>query len=396
MIINKAEFLLPSQGVNLSKWSVIACDQFTSQRDYWQQLDEFVGDSPSTLRIIYPEVYLADGDKEKRIKNVYEAMRRYEEDGTLCRKSGVIAVDRTISDKRHRLGLVATVDLEEYDFSPVNNARVKATEKTVEERLPARIEVRRGATLESAHVMLLMQHGSFIRDVLESQKGRKPVYDFDLNMNGGHLAGYLIEDCDGLLEKLDKITSAQQGISYAVGDGNHSLATAKKCWEEIKKGLSEEEAKSHPARYAMVEIVDIYDDSLDFEPIHRVLFGAGDDALKFISDACSGNACVTAVQNGKSSKIAVCENSADAIADIQNAIDRYIALNPKCSVDYVHGDAYALDVAKKNGAIAILMPTVAKDGLFDYAARRGVLPRKSFSMGNAEDKRYYFETRKIK
>lgn len=397
MIINKAEFLVPSENVDKARWAVIACDQFTSQREYWSELADFVGGAPSTLSLIYPEVYLKDGDKQERISFIRNAMKEYAADGTLTPVQGVILVDRTISDGRHRIGLVAALDLEEYEFTPVNDAHVKATERTVEERLPARIEVREGATLECSHVMLLTQIGGFIEKELEKAKAQKPLYDFDLNMKGGRLTGYLVEDPDALLEKLEELTAkANDKVRYAVGDGNHSLATAKRCWESVKKDLTEEERKTHPARYATVEVVDIFDKSLDFEPIHRVIFNADEKAIKHISDRCGGESSIKAVYDGKEYVIPVKENSSDAIADLQNAMDEYLREHKEAGIDYVHGDGYTAKIAKDNGAVAIFMPTVEKQTLFDYVARRGVLPRKSFSMGNAEDKRYYYETKKIK
>lgn len=397
MIINKAEFLVPSENVDKARWAVIACDQFTSQREYWSELADFVGGAPSTLSLIYPEVYLKDGDKKERISSIRNAMKGYAADGTLIPVQGVILVDRTISDGRHRIGLVAALDLEEYEFTPVNDAHVKATERTVEERLPARIEVREGATLECSHVMLLTQIGGFIEKELEKAKAQKPLYDFDLNMKGGRLTGYLVEDPGALLEKLEELTAkANDKVRYAVGDGNHSLATAKRCWESVKKDLTEEERKTHPARYATVEVVDIFDKSLDFEPIHRVIFNADKKAIEFIAERCGGESSIKAVYDGKEYVIPVKENSSDAIADLQNAMDEYLREHKEAGIDYVHGDGYTAKIAKDNGAVAIFMPTVEKQTLFDYVARRGVLPRKSFSMGNAEDKRYYYETKKIK
>lgn len=397
MIINKAQFLVPSSDVDKTRWAVIACDQFTSQRDYWSALAAEVNGAPSTLSLIYPEVYLKDGDKESRIASIRAAMEKYATDGTLTPVEGVILVDRKISDGRHRIGLVAALDLEEYEFTPVNDAHVKATERTVEERLPARIEVREGATLECSHVMLLTQIGDLVKEELAKRRGETPLYDFDLNMNGGRLTGYLVGDCGALLEKLEELTAkASDKVRYAVGDGNHSLATAKRCWEKIRKTLSAAEQKTHPARYATVEVVDIYDESLDFEPIHRVLFGADEKAIEYLAANCGGETEVKATFRGKEYRVPVRENSSDAIADLQNAIDAYLAAHPEVSVDYVHGDGYTAEIAEKNDAVALFMPTVSKDTLFDYVGRRGVLPRKSFSMGNAEDKRYYYETKKIK
>lgn len=393
MILSTAEFLLPRKGADMSKWAVIACDQFTSDRAYWDKLNAYVGDAPSTLRLILPEVYLGDGDGERRAADIYAAMERYCADGTLEGKRGFVVVDRRQNDGRHRLGAVAVVDLEEYEYTPRNNARIKATEKTVEERLPARVKLREKALLESSHIMLLAEN---VRPFLEALlKEGEEVYDFELNMNGGYLTGRLIDDESKLAAIEAAALKAHQSLAFVVGDGNHSLAAAKLVWAQVKETIPQSEWASCPARYAMCEIVDIADPSLDFEPIHRLVKGGGEELVAYLADKLCGSARAKAVYGGKETELSVPENSADAIADIQNALDEYAKTTP-IVIDYVHGDASVLEAAKREGALAILMPCIAKDGLFDYTVRRGVLPRKSFSMGNAEDKRYYCEARKIK
>ena len=393
MILSTAEFLLPRKGADMSKWAVIACDQFTSDRAYWDKLNAYVGDAPSTLRLILPEVYLGDGDGERRAADIYAAMERYCADGTLEGKRGFVVVDRRQNDGRHRLGAVAVVDLEEYEYTPRNNARIKATEKTVEERLPARVKLREKALLEASHIMLLAEN---VRPLLEALlKEGEEIYDFELNMNGGHLTGRLIDDESKLAAIEAAALKAHQSLAFVVGDGNHSLAAAKLVWAQVKETIPQSEWASCPARYAMCEIVDIADPSLDFEPIHRLVKGGGEELVAYLADKLCGSARAKAVYGGKETELSVPENSADAIADIQNALDEYAKTTP-IVIDYVHGDASVLEAAEREGALAILMPCIAKAGLFDYTVRRGVLPRKSFSMGNAEDKRYYCEARKIK
>lgn len=395
MILTQTEFLLPSQGADMSRWAVIACDQFTSDRGYWERLAGYVGESPSTLRLILPEVYLPDGDEKQRARDIYAHMERYCSDGTLVGKNGFIIVERTLKNGKKRLGAVAAVDLEEYEYTPKNNARIKATEKTVEERLPARVALRKGALLEASHIMLLAENVlGLLREYADGEG--ETVYDFDLNMNGGHLKGKLIDDPAKLAAIENAALGGHDGLAFVVGDGNHSLAAAKKIWEEVKKDLSEEERKTSPARYATCEIVDIADGSLVFEPIHRVVYGADASLTEFLADKLSGEARAEAYYGGERTELHVASNSADAIADIQSALDEYAKAHEGAVTDYVHGDESALCAAKENGAVAVMMPCICKDTLFDYTVRRGVLPRKSFSMGDAEDKRYYCEARKIR
>lgn len=391
--------LLPKSSVDLNKFSVVACDQFTSQREYWEELSDYVGDNVSTLNLIFPEVYLNDADKEGRISNIHTRMRNYVEEGVFTEHHGLVYVKRIDSVGKLREGLVLAIDLEEYDYTPQNNAVIKATEKTVVERLPARIEVRQGASLEFPHIMLLADDEKdeiFIK-VRESVKDK--LYDFELNMKGGKISGYSLDNQDEIINKIENLSKNEYGkgknIMFAVGDGNHSLATAKECWNNIKATLSEEERKTHKARYALCELVNLYDKSLKFEPIHRVIYGGGREYIDFLKKNVSGQGKCKIVFDGKEEYIDIPLSESEAIADLQNATDEFLSLNKNAEIDYIHGDDYLLDIANKNNAVAVFMPTISKESLFKFVATRGVLPRKSFSMGNAEDKRYYLEGRKI-
>ncbi|MDE6275456.1 MAG: DUF1015 domain-containing protein [Clostridia bacterium] len=402
------KILLLKADVDKSKWSVIACDQFTSQPDYWAKLDKFVGAAPSTLRIIFPEVYLESKDKQERIKVINANMRKYLQEGLLEEFEGFVLVERNTSDGQKRLGLVIAVYLEDYEYTPQNNALIKATEKTVVERLPARIEVRKGACLESPHIMMLMDDRKGIIENLYATKEQfELAYDFTLNMGGGSIKGYKIKDCKGIIDALngllDKDTlkekyGSDKPILFAVGDGNHSLATAKECWNNIKKTLSKDELDTHPARYALCELVNLHDKSLQFQPIHRAVFGVGEEFVEYMAGELAklgGESKVKVVYADKTYYWQVSSNASDAIADLQQLMDEYNKSHKDMIIDYIHGDEHLLSVAKEKNAVAVFMPCLEKDGLFDYVVRRGVLPRKSFSMGHAEDKRYYLECRVI-
>lgn len=403
------KILLPKSNVDMSKWSVIACDQFTSQPDYWEQVQNYVGEAYSTLKLIFPEVYLEDSDKEQRIKAINGNMREYLQGEVFDEFQGFILVERTTPDGQVRLGLVLAIDLEDYEYTPQNNAIIKATERTVVERLPARIEVRKGACLESPHIMMLMDdRKDRIIEELYARRGELQVaYDFQLNMGGGKIKGYKVVDCQPIISKiealLDKDTlkkkyGADRPILFAVGDGNHSLATAKECWNNIKKTLSVEQAENHPARFALCELVNLHDESLQFQPIHRAIFGVGEEFVKFMADRLTkigGDSKVKVVYADKEYYWSVSDNASDAIADIQQLMDEYNSTHKGMTIDYIHGDDHLLGVAQSKNAVAVFMPCLEKDGLFDYVVRRGVLPRKSFSMGHAEDKRYYLECRNI-
>lgn len=406
MTVKIPKILLPSKDIDPTKWAVIACDQFTSQPDYWERLDDLVGDAKSTLKLIYPEAYLERDDKEARTQAINDTMQEYLAQGVFSEVEDFVLVDRQIADGRHRIGLMISVDLDDYEYTPFNTALIKATEKTVVERLPARIAVRKGASIELPHIMLLMDDDKDILGQLYANRdSMDKLYDFTLNMGGGRLVGYRVKDSEKVRSRLEELASGEvskskygveQSIMFVVGDGNHSLATAKECWENIKKTLTPEQTLTHPARYALCELVNLHDSSLEFSPIHRVVFNVGEEFISYLQDRLVGDDTTIANYKDKQYLLHINSSPSDAIADIQQAIDDYLATHSKAYVDYVHGEEYTLDVARSNDAVAIFMPTISKQSLFGYVARRGVLPRKSFSMGHAEDKRYYMEAKLIK
>ena len=406
MTVKIPKILLPSKDIDPTKWAVIACDQFTSQPDYWGRLDDLVGDAKSTLKLIYPEAYLERDDKEARTQAINDTMQEYLAQGVFSEVEDFVLVDRQIADGRHRIGLMISVDLDDYEYTPFNTALIKATEKTVVERLPARIAVRKGASIELPHIMLLMDDDKdILGELYANRDSMDKLYDFTLNMGGGRLVGYRVKDSEKVRSRLEELASGEvskskygveQSIMFVVGDGNHSLATAKECWENIKKTLTPEQTLTHPARYALCELVNLHDSSLEFSPIHRVVFNVGEEFISYLQDRLVGDDTTIANYKDKQYLLHINSSPSDAIADIQQAIDDYLATHSKAYVDYVHGEEYTLDVARSNDAVAIFMPTISKHSLFGYVARRGVLPRKSFSMGHAEDKRYYMEAKLIK
>ncbi|HIY98488.1 MAG TPA: DUF1015 domain-containing protein [Firmicutes bacterium] len=394
MIVKAPSVLLPKKGTDLYKWSVIACDQFTSEPEYWQELESVVEGAPSTLNLIYPEVYLGkNGGRGEKIRSV---MRKYLDEGLFTPHEGYILVDRTCSDGKHRMGIMAEVDLEKYDYNAASETPVRASEMTVVERLPVRIEVRRGADLELPHIMMLMDNrDNFMRE-LYMLRG-KALYDTDLNMGGGHVTGYELT-CTGKIDEYMRgleERAGEGGIAFAVGDGNHSLATAKACWEEIKATLAEEEKAAHPARFCLCEIVSVQDPALVFEPIHRVVFDSHGDFVNYAADRLKGAGSCVMISGGVRRIIPVNADPAHGIAEIQSVIDGYIKENPQVTVDYVHGAYNTEQVAAREGGTAIIMPLITKENLFSCVKSRGTLPRKSFSMGEGRDKRYYFEARII-
>ena len=397
--------LLPKEGVAPETWAVIACDQFTSQPDYWLDVEKTVGDRPSTLRLIQPEVFLKNGD---RTAQVNETMREYLREGILEERvrDGFVVVERTtVSGKR--IGIVAALDLECYDFT-TGTLLTRATEDTVADRLPPRVKIRRGASLELPHVLVLIDdpENTFVEAAYAGVRDEDLLYDFDLMKNGGHLRGWKAEG--EILSKLSVALNAlydkSRGFLYAVGDGNHSLATAKICWEEIRKTIPQEEWKDHPARYALVEIVNIHSPAIQFEAIHRLLKGveAGELERGFCSYAAQkgiglepGSQIVFAangVKNGYSLK-----NSGGIlpVALLQNYLDGFLKDHPESEIDYVHGEKTLLELANEKGNVGILLESIPKHSFFDGIRAGGHLPRKTFSMGHAEEKRYYMECRKL-
>ncbi len=399
MITRVAKILLPKENFDYSKWAVIACDQFTSQKNYWENLSQYVASDISALHLIFPEVYLQDDDKDERTEKINGAMASYLSADIFREVNNLILVDRTLNNGQHRLGLMLAVDLEKYDYTPYNDAPIKATEKTIIDRLPPRIEIRKNASLELPHIMLLMDDikNSILPNLYNQRQNMDVLYDFDLNMNGGHIVGYKIENGNEVLQQIDQLTQqgSPKGISFVVGDGNHSLATAKECWNIIKEQISPQERETHSARFALCELVNLWDSSLVFQPIHRVVKNADMSFVQYMQKAVSGPCATTIIYQENQYNMNIPMSPSDAIADIQNAIDQYAQHN-HIIIDYIHGDNYLREVAQSQQGVGIFMPTLSKDTLFEYCARRGVLPRKSFSMGFAEDKRYYLEAKRIK
>ena len=411
-----ADILLPDfLKVSGEKWATIACDQFTSEPEYWEAANSFVGNSPSALRLILPEVYLEESDK--RVPEINGAMKEYLSDVLLSNEDSMIYIEREQPSGGIRRGIVGMIDLEKYYYKKGSDSLIRATEGTVIERIPPRVAVRRNAEIELPHVMLLIDdpEKTVIEPLIENT-ALTPAYDFDLMQGGGHIKGYFVGKAEqerivASLESLasDEATAARYGeglapLLFAVGDGNHSLASAKASYEEIKAQIGEEAAKSHPARYALAEIVNLHDDALNFEPIYRVMFGIDPESvinsLKKYADTLCGNAApqvINYVANGISGSITVSAPEQQLpVGTLQTFIDAYIKENLGASVDYIHGEDSTCRLAAKESAIGFLFEGMTKDSLFRTVMLDGALPRKTFSMGHARDKRYYIEARKIK
>lgn len=399
------DILVPSVA-EPEKFAVVSCDQFTSQRDYWDKLDEYVGDAPSALRLIFPEVYLEDGDYEERIASINAAMYDYLGKGVFRElKDSYILVRRQTAYGYTRLGIVAPVDLEDYSYEYPTDAVIRSTEGVVANRIPPRLKVRKDAPVELPHVMLLLddRDKTVIEPFYKKRDTLEKLYDFELNMHGGHLTGWRVPaaEFDAVLDKyvesIKGLYGKESTLVFAVGDGNHSLATARAYWKDVKKTLTPEQAQNHPARYALVEIENLHCDGIVFEPIHRFVFGVDDsDFVLNMSTALKGKGRLNMFTTNMNYSVAVSDNSVQAIADIQAAIDAYISSHPDASVDYIHGLDNLHAVADTSDGVAVEMPCIAKEELFGYVVEHGNLCRKAFSMGEAEEKRYYFEAKRIK
>ncbi len=396
-VFNKANVLLPKQA-DYKKWGVVACDQYTSECEYWDRVKAYVGDEPSTFHLVYPEAYLSEGDSYINKINLH--MAKYIEDGVFeAHNDAYIYIERTLSGGRIRRGIIGTVDLETYDFTKGSKSAIRATEGTVAERIPPRVKIRQDAPLELPHAILLIDDKE--NKVIPSACDSAPVYDFELMENGGHIRGYVI---DG--EKADAISAAfdayaknvNDGLVFAVGDGNHSLATAKTCWENLKKNLSADEQENHPARYCLVEIENLYDAALEFEPIHRVLFDVepGDvlaSLEKFSAQGAGENThTVTYVYGDTEGEFTICNACSNlAVGAVQEFIDKM-----GYEADYIHGEDTTKRLAAKENAFGFILPAMEKESLFVTVIKDGALPRKTFSMGEAHEKRFYIEAKKIR
>ncbi len=414
-----ADILLP-KGCDMTKWAVVACDQFTSQPSYWEEVERLVGDAPSTLRLILPELRLNDADVDEQIAAINGSMTRYLEEGLFeTYPQSIFYIERTQSDGTVRHGLVAAVDLEQYDYTPGSGSLIRATEGTVLERIPPRVRVRKDAPIELPHVMLLIDdpERTCIEPITAGRDGMEQLYDFDLMMGGGHLRCWKLtsEQMDLLAGALEVLASGEAmerkyGLAgaapllFAVGDGNHSLATAKTCYENWKKVTPEDQWGSLPARYALVEIVNLHDEALQFEAIHRVLFGVSPEEVLAAFRAAYPNAyegrgeghTIEMVWEGEDRFLTVPDPKVQlAVGTLQSFLDQYCG-DHGCQVDYIHGEDVTRELGGKAGNMGFLLPAMGKDQLFKTVMADGVLPRKTFSMGHAEDKRYYVEGRKIK
>ncbi len=422
--------MLPPKGTDFSKWAVVACDQFTSQPEYWQQARDYIGSAPSTLDLILPEAFLGKPDEADRIANIRQHMREYLAKGVLTTlPQGFVLVRRSAAGNT-RNGLVLALDLECYDYNKGSTTLIRATEGTIVSRIPPRLRIREGAPVELPHILVLIDdpNRTVIEPLMEKSAALEQLYDTDLMLDGGHITGWLVDgeaDINGVLKALEALTDpdafhAKYGdhapLLFAMGDGNHSFATAKANWEKIKTTLSEAERANHPARYALVEIENVHDEGILFEPIHRVVFGLGGKAgieailaklkeqngdavveygdpqdaaggkthvIPFFTDTLSGTFTVS----GPTQQLAV--------GTLQNAIDAVLKETPAAEVDYIHGADVVKELSAKPDAMGFLLPAMQKSELFPTVVFDGALPRKTFSMGEANEKRYYLECRKI-
>ena len=460
---NPANILLPKDGIDMEKWSVIACDQYTSQADYWKTVEEFVGDAPSTLNVVFPEIYLGNKKNDKncacensscaddhatvyasmsdseRIACINSTMEKYLSDGIIQQvvTDGYVLVERT-TESGVRIGIVGLVDLEDYDFDPKNPTLIRATEGTVISRIPPRVKIREHAAIELPHVMLLVddpvdkadaisdkgkltgiynignvEHG-IIEYVYSLKDSFRKLYDTDLMQGGGHIRGYAIEG-EAAKQVTDAFAKKQEqsgGFLFAVGDGNHSLATAKTCWENIKESgkFTEEQLKTHPARYALVEICNLHSKALEFKPIHRLLTNVDvKDMLSFFEAEITKQGLASTegdeivfeyVESGateiKNSGINI-TNRGDRlpVEILQGILDKYLETHDNVEIDYIHGDEALHGLVRETNGCGIFLQSIDKSTLFPAINAGGVLPRKTFSIGEANEKRYYMECHKI-
>ena len=395
-VFQRTDLLIPKEQY-LNRWPVIACDQFTSQPEYWERVERIVGDAPSAYHIVLPEAQLGN-DEDAHIERIDRTMEEYlSADIFRLFPRCFVYVERSFPSGAVRRGVVGVVDLEAYDFRDGAKTPVRATESTVVSRIPARVKIRSGAALESSHVLLLCSDPE--RKLIETVEKGEKLYDLELMQGGGRLTGWLV---DG--EKADRFesalaeyeASAEDGFCYAVGDGNHSLAAAKTCWEELKRADPTLAGSEHPARYAMVELENLFDPAQKFEPIHRIVRGVDTSSLlSALGKAFRRDGASVLWYTKCGGGILRFGGDGLPLEALQSELDKYLASNGG-SVDYIHGEDVALRLAREEGAIAFILPRMEKNELFRSIERSGVLPRKTFSIGRAEEKRYYLECRRIK
>jgi len=415
---HNADILLPKQGTDMYKWSVIACDQYTSEPEYWEQVSSNVGDAPSTLNLILPELYLEEEGVSGRIDSIHKAMDKYVSDGIFGEyKNAMVYVERVQSNSILRQGIVGAIDLEKYDFSKGSTSEVRATEATVIERIPPRIKVRQGAKLELPHIMILIDDpdNTVIEPIAGETSSMKMLYDTELMQNGGSIKGWLVDEA--MQEKIDSALVALADpdtfnkkysldnspvLLYAMGDGNHSLATAKEFYEQLKKANPGKDLSNHPARYALAEIVNLHSDALKFEAIHRLVYDVECDKLVAeltsalaLSETETSDQYIILCSNGTEKKLFINKKSSNlSVGSLQNFLDGYIKTNGG-KIDYIHGSDTVKTLAQKHSGLGFILPDMDKSQLFPTVIKDGALPRKTFSMGHAEDKRFYMEARTI-
>lgn len=422
--LQAADILIPRKDVDLTKWAVVACDQFTSEKDYWHDVESQVGDAPSTLKLIFPECYLDDGDDEARINAINKTMKEYVDADLFKTYKNCFFIVRRTCGSACRWGLMAALDLDRYSWEKGSTSLIRATEGTILSRIPPRKKIRKDAPLEIPHIMVLIsdKERSVIEPLAAQTGSLEKVYDFDLMKNGGHLEAWvvdsekLIAQVASAFEKLDAALDPKNPLLFAMGDGNHSFATAKSCWEDIKAGLTEEQRKTHPARFCLVELENIFDPGLVFEPIHRVLFNVPEEVFleelkknaSSISEEKVGckNCIAKRISDQSEQRFGYCTSdkhvvvtlkdpsAAIAAGTLQKVIDELIKKG--YSVDYIHGADVTDKLGSEKGNIGLFLPAIDKATFFDTIIKDGALPRKTFSMGEANEKRYYMEAREIK
>ncbi len=418
-IFRKTDVLLPrsTDPAALAKWSVIACDQYTSDPAYWEAVEGIVGDAPSTRRITYPEIFLSASDKDARIAAIAEKTAEYRRDVLTVYPDCMVYVERTMKNGSVRHGIVGAFDLECYSYEQGAQTPIRATEGTVLSRIPPRVAIRREAELESPHVMILCDdRGGKVFSAAAKAKQNPPIYDFDLMQGGGHITGWCI--CGALADEIETLACAlgdaaafeeryhagadRAPLVFPVGDGNHSLATAKACWEEYRAAGA---APDHPARFALAELVDLHDGALEFEPIYRVVFGADGDALvadmmraypEMIEGDAPGHTFDVLYGTTVRRMTHPTPTAQLPVGTLQSFLDAWLAQHPEAEVDYIHGIEATKALAAGTRAVGFLFDGMEKDDLFRTVIFDGALPRKTFSMGEAEEKRYYLECRAIR
>ncbi|MCJ7624824.1 MAG: DUF1015 domain-containing protein [Anaerolineaceae bacterium] len=429
--VQVADILLPMPEIDYQKWAVIACDQYTSEPEYWDNVKQIVGDAPSTFNLVLPEVYLGKPKENQQLQIIHQKMNEYLSKAIFREQTGLILVERTVEGKT-RHGLVLALDLERYDYTAGSQSLIRATEGTIVDRLPPRIRIRENAVLELPHILVLIDDPgrTVIEPIISLKDGLTSLYDFDLMLGSGHLRGFLIDQIDleeqtmNSLEKLSEpksfrdkygVGQEEEVLLFAMGDGNHSLATAKAIWEKIKSKVG----MDHPARYALVEIENVHDEGLEFEPIHRVLFHVKENyslaLYNYFGDGVHLETVATEIemaekvdgQSGKEQLIGII--SADSFSilqldnppsnlpagSIQKFLDDWLSKGGAEEIDYVHGQDTTIKLGKQDGNLGFILPAMNKSDLFTTVILDGALPRKTFSMGEALEKRFYVESKRI-